>query len=284
MKTVLVTGCTGALAGVLIPHLKRAGYAIVGVTRQHTSVENSVQANITVRDEVFQLIEKTRPDLICHLAGSFSGNFQIDMAVNGMSSVWIYEALLAFKIKCRVLIIGSAAEYGLIEESENPVTEMHSLNPISIYGFTKKNQTEFMRYYNKIHGVDIVNARIFNLAIPALSEKLFYGKLEKYINEYKSGNTKKQVFGPMDSIRDYIEESQVKNQILAIINNGIPGETYNVGSGKPIIIRDLMLDALRKNNIPEYSVEEKIDLSKNEVSVIYANIDKVNKLVQKGIF
>ena len=119
--------------------------------------------------------------------------------------VWVTQAELAtliiegvkkkwpqykFAKKSRVLLVGSSAEYGNIEEGESPISELHPLNPTSIYGLTKIFQTHLMRLYVELHGLDIVMARVFNLNGKGISDKLFIGSLYKQIKDFKSNKIK----------------------------------------------------------------------------------------------
>ena len=98
-----------------------------------------------------------------HLAGSFTNDYELDYAANVLSTKNILDALLSSECKARILLIGSAAEYGAIDEEENPIAETHPLKPISIYGLTKVLQTQLMDYYYRMHQINIVMARTFNI-------------------------------------------------------------------------------------------------------------------------
>ena len=67
-----------------------------------------------------------------------------------MSTKNIFDSIREINVKARVLLVGSAAEYGRIEEADNPVSEAHPLRPISIYGLTKVMQTTLMAYLRRV--------------------------------------------------------------------------------------------------------------------------------------
>ncbi len=66
METVLVTGATGLLGSSLVPLLKVRGYEVITHAR---SGDADFLADLSVTDEVFKLLDKTRPDIIINLAG-----------------------------------------------------------------------------------------------------------------------------------------------------------------------------------------------------------------------
>ena len=183
----------------------------------------------------------------------------------------------------RVVVFGSAAEYGAVAASDNPIPETHPCHPVSVYGLTKSFQTEMSTYYARNKNIDVVVARIFNLAIPGLSQRLFYGRAEAMISAYQKGEIRQLEFGNLDNARDYIEIDRAADQLMAIAKRGISGEIYNVGSGIPKKIRSILKDLLKENGVPEDAVVEfSPEVIKNkgyDVPIIYADINKVSKLL-----
>ena len=105
------------------------------------------------------MIEEINPDEIYHLAGSFSNDFNVDLESNLIITRNILESVYRLTKKTRILLIGSCAEYGRIKEDDSPISELHPINPTSIYGLTKIFQTYLMKLYVELHGLDIVMAR-----------------------------------------------------------------------------------------------------------------------------
>lgn len=281
--TVLVTGAKGGFAKAFVPKLAESVRGdVLSVVRENTQQPNDIQCDLSDRPSVEDLIRNTRPQVIYHLAGSFAGNFETDVLVNAHSSKWIFDEIIKLKLECRVVVFGSAAEYGLVAEGNNPVSETHPLNPISIYGLTKVVQTQISSYYASTQGVDVVVARVFNLAVKGLSQRLFYGRLTSLIESYKHREIERMTFGNLEAIRDYIDIDNATAQILAIANKGIKGEIYNVGSGVPVRMKDLLSRLLKENDIPLDCVEYAPENHKRgiDVPLIYADISKVSALLQ----
>jgi GDP-4-dehydro-6-deoxy-D-mannose reductase len=280
--TVLVTGARGGFAKAFIPKLAESVRGdVLSVVREKAQQPNDIQCDLSDRTAIEDLIRKTKPQVIYHLAGSFAGNFETDVLVNVHSSKWIFDELISSKLDCRVVVFGSAAEYGLVAEASNPVPETHPLNPVSIYGLTKVMQTQISSFYASTRGVDVVVARVFNLAVQGLSQRLFYGRLISLIDSYKRREIEKMTFGNLEAIRDYIDLDGATAQILAIADKGLKGGVYNVGSGVPVRMRDLLCRLLVENNIPLNCFECAPESQKRgaDVPVIYADITKVSALV-----
>ena len=281
---ILVTGASGGFGKVLLP-LLRAYYnePVVCTGRSRLDRSDYFTCDLTNVRAVDDLIKDIRPRLIFHLAGSFAGQFESDFQVNTLSAKFIFDSILAESLATRVIVFGSAAEYGAVTDTDNPIPETLPCRPVSVYGLTKAFQTDMAEYYARTKDIDVVVARIFNLATSGLSQRLFYGRAEAMILAYKRGDITQLEFGNLDSERDYIELDKAKEQLLAIAERGLPGEVYNVGSGIPISIRSILKDMLNNAGVPEGAVIEsspEVIRSKGfDVPIIYADISKVSKLM-----
>ncbi|MBM3713821.1 MAG: NAD-dependent epimerase/dehydratase family protein, partial [Actinobacteria bacterium] len=155
--------------------------------------------------EAYRIISEINPDQIYNLAGSFSNDFETDYRNNVLLTKNIFDSILKLNINTRVLIIGSAAEYGVINIKDNPIKEDYKLNPASIYGLTKVFQTNLMTYYFNSKKINVVMVRTFNLIGKEIHKKLFIGSLFKQISEYKEKKINKIIVGNLDNKRDYIK-------------------------------------------------------------------------------
>ena len=278
-KTILITGSDGFTGKVLFSLLKDKGEKVVGCGLSKKREKSYYQCNLANEKSVMNMIEEINPDEVYHLAGSFSNDFNIDLESNLITTKNVLESVYKFTKKSRILLVGSAAEYGRIENSESPISELQPLNPTSIYGLTKIFQTYLMRLYVELYGLDIVMARVFNLNGKGISDKLFIGSLYKQIKDFKSNKIKEILIGNINNKRDYIS---VNNAVIAfkkIMKNGLTGEIYNVGSGKPQKIECILNKILKEEKIPETFVKTNCKISKKyDVKTIFADIKKFQKL------
>lgn len=280
MKTALVTGAGGALGKAVLALLgKTGGWRILAGSRQATE-EGSLALDVSARSQVFRVIEQTRPDLILHLAATLSDNFDEAFAVNVEGARNLCDAVLASQHPSRLLLTGSAAEYGVVQATDNPIPVMHPLKPVSLYGITKAAQTTLGQYYAK-NAVDVVIARIFNLDGPGLSEKLFVGRVQQQIAAIKAGQQTRLRVGPLSAIRDYVPLATAAAQILAIADYGTSGSVYHVGSGRGISMRALLQGYLERNGLDFSRVDEDSSHSNHkgyDVPAIYADMSGTTAL------
>lgn len=281
--TILVTGANGGFGKALLPILRtKYKESVIGTGRSEADHIDYLGCDLTDERSVESLVKKVRPRIIFHLAGSFTGQFENDFRINTLSTKYLFDSVLSEKLDSRIVIFGSAAEYGAVRPEDNPIPETFPCKPISIYGLTKNYQTEMAAFYSRTTGLDIVIARVFNLAAPGLSQRLFFGRAEAMIQSYKTGKISQLVFGNLSSERDYVELKSAVKQLINIAERGVSGEIYNVGSGVPKKMRTILMEMIDKQAIPLEAIVESSSEAVGrvgfDVPIIYADMNKTSKL------
>lgn len=282
--SILVTGASGFVGSHLLAYLRaHSNTRCLGLARTDSDNSDTVVCDLNDSEQVNETIKRLQPSVIFHAAGSFSNIFEVDLQNNVLCTKNILDAVIEHQPAARILLMGSAAEYGEIKRDENPVAEDHPLKPVSIYGWSKAAQTQLAHLYFKTYGLDIVIARTFNLIGQGVSDKLFAGRVEQQIRAVLEGRAKKISVGNLDAGRDYIGIEEACALYDLIATKGVTGETYNVGSGTDISMRELLRKLLDQAGLDESIVEENAhgkNTPHSEVSVIYANIDKITQLTE----
>jgi nucleoside-diphosphate-sugar epimerase len=282
---ILVTGAKGFSSRYLIKLLKQSrGAELYFTDLQIGNEQNWYKCDLTEYPSVFKMMTAIKPDQVYNLAGTFSNDYEIDYKANVLAVKNILDCLLNSKLNFRVLLVGSSAEYGLVQEADNPIKETQKLNPVSIYGLTKVYQTFLMRSYRTMYDLDIVMVRPFNLLGRGMSEQLFVGRIEKVIRAYQAGEIKKIKVGNLEARRDYISISEAIEDYELVMTAGTSGEVYNVGKGSSIKMRDLLRDIMREYGMDMSIVEEIRAPLKNKMNVseIYADTTKLKLLRRKS--
>ena len=282
MKTVLVTGATGALGQAVIKRLRTDGHYHTVATSRRYDEASGFHLDVCDREQLAAAINRNQPDLVLHLAATFKDDFEDAYSVNVEATRYLLDVVRQSGRRTRVLLIGSAAEYGVVRPEENPIREDRVLNPVSIYGLTKAWQTQLAGLYAS-RGVDVVVARIFNLDGPGLSERLFVGRLQKQIEEVLVGRRSVIELGPLSAIRDYVPINEAVDQILAIAIYAEAGRVYHVASGIPVLMRDMLTRHLAIYKLDASIVREAAELSNHtgyDVPAIYANVTSTMQLMR----
>ena len=207
------------------------------------------QCDLACEDDVVKLIECVMPDRIFHLAGKFTNDFNVDYAANVLSGRNLLESVQRARRPCRILLVGSSAEYGLVPPEDNPVKEDHPLQPISIYGLTKAYQTYLARYYFAVHKMDVVAARPFNLLGRGVSRELFVGHVYEQIDAYRSGRIAKISVGNLESRRDW-GRAQDYVQAMWLMLQHETADDYVVATGETHSVREFVDAAFAVVGLP----------------------------------
>ena len=277
-----MTGAASAMGRLLCRRLaQERGVELVRSVHTLAAGDGALPCDVTDAAAVAALVGRERPDRIFHLAGSVSGDFERDRAVNADGARFLCQAVRGAALRSRIVVIGSAAEYGFVTPDENPISERRATRPVTVYGLTKAFQTVIAAYYAARHEVDIVVARCFNLLAPGLGEHLFPGRAERLIARFKLGEVTTLEFGSLASARDYVDGDAAVDQLLRIADKGTRGEVYHVASGRPIVIRELLARLLFEAGIDPSVVGEVPSRHSHlgtDVPLIYADISKTQAL------
>jgi len=283
MTSALVTGATGALGKAIVSALRKdEAYSDVFPSSRHCDGADGLQLDVCDRAQLTGAVQRLKPDFIFHLAATLSGDFDEAYALNVEAARYLLDAVQQADCGTRVILIGSAAEYGVVRCEENPIAENHVLTPVSVYGLSKAWQTQLAGIYAS-RGVDVVVARVFNLDGPDMSERLFVGRVQHQIQEVLAGRKSAIEVGPLSATRDYVNIKEAAEQILAIAAHAERAQVYHVASGTPVTMRDILAGYLAKYNLDASIVREGPELTNHvgyDVPVIYANISKTSQLLE----
>lgn len=280
--SILVTGATGGFASILVKRLQENNSELIWRTgRRHLDEQGYYSCDLTDANETRALMAKLRPHMVFHMASDYTSAYDLDCSVNFLGARHIIEALVEEDVDAKVVLIGSAAEYGVVLPEENPIKESRALQPVSVYGLTKSFQTQMGIYFAHNSNIEIVIARMFNLLAPGLSDRLFVGRVERQIDAFLRGETKEIVVGNLDSQRDYLSVDQAIEQLNMIAAKGISGEVYHIASGQPIRMRQLLHTLMKEAGIDTSYIRENVKTSVKpgyDAPVIFADITKTRRL------
>jgi len=261
--------------------LKDAGSCrAIGASR-HGGGPDGLTLDVCDARQLAEALRQVRPDVILHFAGNYSTDFEQAFAANVNASRLLLEAVQQQGLRTRVVLVGSAAEYGAVQPEENPIREDHALNPVSLYGLTKAWQSQLARLY-ALRGADVLVARIFNAQGPGISEQLFIGRVQQQIDAVLSGRQSEIRVGPLSAVRDYISTAEAARQVAAIAACGESGEVYHVASGVPVTMREVLARQLARHGLDFSLVQEAAEFSNRtgyDVPAIYADTTKTARVL-----
>lgn len=285
MKSLIIGGA-GFVGGYLIDHLTKDLNWDVYVTKLATETIDKKYCEVCNLDilnflEIKKLIQEINPNCIFHLAAQSSvavswqkPNLTVDVNINGCIN--LLEAVRSLKINPRILLVGSAEEYGKINNDINIVKESHSINPINIYATTKVCQNMIGQIYSDAYDMDIVMTRAFNHFGPKQSPTFVISDFCKQVVEIEK-NLKDPVIrvGNLSVFRDFTDVRDIVRAYSLLIQKGFKSETYNVGSGKAIKIKDILNLILEESGCKIKIERDQDRFRPIDIPVIQADISKI---------
>jgi GDP-4-dehydro-6-deoxy-D-mannose reductase len=258
MDRILVTGASGFCARHLINRLSFLGNKDIHGADIHKNSPKNIplksysRVDISNEAQVDSLIDSIKPDIIFHLAGRQSGSPLEIYHVNFIGSVNLLESVRRNSKESKVLIVGSAAEYGHVPKARLPVSESFSCWPVSPYGISKYAVTLTAHDYANRHDLKVITARPFNIVGAGLSEDLLIGAVLNRIKLAKKIRNKPLTIsvGNLENERDFVTVDDVVDAYIAMIDSEYWGDVFNICSGKPRTVRSVMQELVRYSTQP----------------------------------
>ncbi|KRF18693.1 NAD-dependent epimerase/dehydratase family protein [Paenibacillus sp. Soil787] len=236
--TILITGANGFTGKHACKHFTASGMKVIAVVRkENTPVVHADQVQIcdlTDRAQVHQLIRKTMPNYVLHLAGrnavQDSWTDPIGhMDANVMATLYLLNALRDYP-DCRIVVAGSMLSFTL---NENP-------QPLHPYSLSKTFQMLAAQSWSHLFQQQVMVARPSNLIGPGYSNGLC-GILAKKAVRIERGveNTPFRLSSLIEQ-RDYLDVRDVVKAYAHILLYGTPGTVYPVGSGSNRTILEIV--------------------------------------------
>ena len=211
MKT-LVTGAGGFCGSHLTARLRSRGHQVRTLGLGPAGPEHFHLDSPLDQTGILCALREYQPDLLFHLSGTFAArNLDTLAAVNAGFSKTIFRSLRELdQRRCRVLVFGSAAEYGPVPQERLPIREDEPCAPVNDYGKTKLRQTE-LALTASAEGFPVVVLRPFNMLGPGLSASLALGRFVRQIADIVQGRQAPVVHtGCLSGTRDFIDGGKGK--------------------------------------------------------------------------
>ncbi|OGS45233.1 MAG: hypothetical protein A2539_10405 [Elusimicrobia bacterium RIFOXYD2_FULL_34_15] len=205
------------------------------------------------------ILDEVKPDVVFHFAayvtviGSFKNPAPI-FQTNVIGTINLFESIKKIIPESKVLMTGSAEEYGEVPQSKMPIKEEYPLNPVSPYALSKKFQEQVGQYYFDNYKTKVFFTRTFHCMGQKQSLGYVCSDIAKQVVDCENGKIKSIKIGNLEAKRDFSDIRDVVNAYWRIINYGVPGNVYNVCSGISIPVKEI-LNKLIKLSGKEIKVE-----------------------------
>lgn len=241
---VLITGGLGFIGGALANRLCRE-HQVTVLTRSEKGRSrlrepDRVRVKVGIVEEI-TAADCAGMDLVVHCASTVD-NYNIltdpylDIRTNCDGTIALLEACKGHKPK--LLFVSTFFVYG--NPPKLPADEHSPCEPLGLYPATKLCAEHFCKIYSRLHAFHLNICRLTNVYGPgevfdntkkgAFNYLIHKARLGEPINVYRGG----------DFFRDYLYIDDAVEALAMVAERAPAGELYLVGSGEPVMFKDLM--------------------------------------------
>ncbi len=253
MRRILITGGTGFVGSHLVRFLKSADAKLIVVSSENPKVRETgvdyCKVDIRNLDEIQVAFREAKPSQVFHLAGVSSvarswDNPRLAFDVNVVGSYNVFEAALRLPSPPRILNVSTSQVYA---HSSSALTETSRQAPDNPYAATKAMAELLMVQYEKCTNGGVITARAFNHTGPGQPPDFVLPSFAKQFAEMEAGLCPPVLkVGNINVKRDFTDVRDVVAAYCALLDKGTAGESYNVCSGRAILLADIV-NLLQKN-------------------------------------
>lgn len=287
-KETLITGSEGFVGHHLWRELEENGYDVNGTTLKVPESglpEHVFQCNILEKETLKNLVAKLKPDVIFHLAAQAKTGLsfkepQTTFEVNTIGTINLLEAVRAIEgYSPRILIVGTAEEYGPVTQDKLPVKESSDLNPNNPYAISKVANWFLARQYARSFGFDIVYVTPFNHTGPGQGTGFLAPDVASQIVEIERGKHEPVLFtGDLSARRDFTDVRDVVKAYRLLVEKSQKGGRFIVSSGKSVPVQ-YVVDTLL--GLAKVKIEHRVDPKRNrpsDIRELYGTHDKLTEV------
>lgn len=246
---ILVTGAAGFVGGHLLDRLLADHESIVGWYRPGTDASGLragprwVAVEMLDRDAVSRAVAEVGPSAVYHLAGAahIGQSWQMTLETfqsNVLATHHLLRALQASAPDVRALITCSATVY---KPRDRPLRESDPLSPASPYATSKLAQEMLAIRASHDDGIPALVARAFNHTGPGQDPSFVAPGIARQIAQIEAGRQEPILrVGNLEPKRDLTDVRDVARAYVAMMAGAVPGQPYNVCSGRHLSIRALV--------------------------------------------
>lgn len=249
---VLVIGSQGFIGSAVCRPLEAAGHEVHGAANVFEGSENEREhfLNLTDKPSIVEVLKKVNPEAIVSCAGIVENSEKARLNVTFTDN--LLQAVLESGVKPdKIVTCGSAAEYGIVRPEDIPVREDTERNPNSLYGTSKRDETDLALRFKEEHGLPVIVARIFNPIGSGMHPRMLIPNLIAQAAACKAGERDSIEISRKDSQRDYLDVRDLAEAMCNIVEQKTSYDVYNLGSGIATSNEDLVRSVMRCSELPD---------------------------------
>jgi GDP-4-dehydro-6-deoxy-D-mannose reductase len=236
----LITGGKGFVGQWLAAHLKDRGDEVAVIDIETDVADGAAVARVmadVVPEAVYHLAAMT------HVGESWEHPGQV-LRVNVLGTAEILAAARSIEGSPRVLVVSSAEVYGVVTPAQLPLDEVTPTQPASPYAASKLAAEAVAFQAWRGFGQSVIVVRPFNHIGPGQSPNFFVPALAKRIVDARRSGARSLPVGTLTTRRDFTDVRDVVRAYRLLVERGVPGEVYNVCSGRDVAMSEVAAQLL----------------------------------------
>ena len=251
MKKIIVTGGAGFIGSNLVKYLLKKKYYVINIDKLSYSAnpynlkelkknKNYVffKVDLNNKKKIIEILKKYKPEGIFNLAAETHVDRSIDEPKNFINSnilgtFNLLEAVIKYNKKIKIVHISTDEVYGDVLKGRS--SENYPYNPSSPYSSSKASSDHLIKAYIRTYKINAVISNCCNNYGPnQFPEKLIPKLIFNILN-----NKPLPIYAKGKNSREWMHVHDHCEALLLIYLKGKKGESYNVGSGKNLINKDI---------------------------------------------
>jgi GDP-4-dehydro-6-deoxy-D-mannose reductase len=281
---VLVTGAAGFAGSHLVDLLVTSGQDVVGWSHRggrppQPGRGRGDAVDLLDRDEVERAIAGLRPSVVFHCAGRAAASgawakIGQTLEVNVRGTLNLLAALERHARNARVVVTSSALVY---QRSDEPIDERTPVGPEGPYAVSKFAQDRLAASFaSRQH---VVIARPFNHIGPRQGVDFLASAVAQQIAEIEQGRREPEVrVGNLSAKRDFTDVRDVVSAYRQLADYGLPGEVYNVCSGRAIAAQQIVEGLVARAAVPVAIVTDPARFRPVDIPVVVGSASRLEAL------
>lgn len=218
-QTALIAGITGQDGAYLAKHLLKAGYRVVGSSRDAQTCDRSRLRLLGILEDVelislapndfrsvLKALSSLAPAEVYNLAGQTSVGLSFDQPVECMESIAggtlnFLEVLRYLGAPTRIFSAGSSECFG--DTQQNPANEATAFHPRSPYAVAKSTAFWQVANYREAYGIFCCTGILANHESPLRPQRFVTQKIIEGVRRIKRGESQELRLGNLDIWRDW---------------------------------------------------------------------------------
>ena len=247
---VLVTGANGFVGRSVIKRLLAGGDTVIAAVGPgapaRPAAQNVSTVSLDVTNDVSLRASMATPvDAVVHLAAVALSRaadrdpalaWRINAEGTAKLAAALAQAAAGWGTRPLFLLASTADVYAW---QQRPINEEDCVQPSTAYGWSKLGAELALQQTARCAGLQVIIARSFPHSGGGQDESFWIPARTKLLRHVKRSGGVAVPVGDLTAVRDYLHVDDVAEAYALLLQQGTPGEVYNIASGQEVTLDEI---------------------------------------------